>query len=108
MHALAPDEPVITLLLCQVAPAGEDLPADRQWNSWISITPRNREVVTIDPDIRSSRETLTITPGGWRWRDRLDGVEGSVSVNRASLRYEADYGGRRYLGQCRDQAGEHE
>lgn len=108
MHAPAPEEPVITILLCQVAPAGADIAAGMHWNAWISITPHNREVVTIDPDIRPSRETLTIAPSGWSWRDNLDGVEGAVSVNRASLRYEADYGGRRYVGQCRDQADEDE
>jgi hypothetical protein len=100
MHTVPPEAPLI-VLECQIVEAGQTIMEAKPWDTVVSISPRERNVVTTAPNFRASTLALTSTSAAWRWRDWRFGVEGAASLDRSTLRYEATYGNRHLEGQCR-------
>ena len=105
MHTVPPEASLI-VLECQVVEVGQTITAATPWDTVVSISPRERNVVTTAPNFRASTLALTPTSDAWRWRDWRFGVEGAASLDRSTLRYEAAYRDRQLQGQCRHQASE--
>lgn len=105
MHTLPPEAPLI-VFECQVVEAGQKITEATPWDTVVSISTRELNVVTMAPNFRASTLALTSTSAAWRWRDWRFGVEGAASVDRSTLRFEAAYRSRRLEGQCKHQTSD--